>query len=217
VLLGIKPTLVAHVHATFVPEPLRVVYFGYFFLVGTWLGRYRSQLGRLIPCSNYYLVLLIPVSLALQQLMRGQPAGGGGNGHPMLVAVSCALLAWLSIFGYLGLFLRFCQQRRAGLRYLADASYWIYLSHLPVVMLAQVALARVPGWPVAKFLAVTGIALLLGVASYQWLVRPTFIGAILGEPRRKRSTAAGFLQGHQPVVLPVSIVHRSAPIQVLID
>jgi glucan biosynthesis protein C len=190
-ILWIEPSLAVHVRATFVPEPLRVLYFGAFFAVGTRLGRYRVQLGRLVPWSNVYLALSIPLLILSRQLMLEQLAGRVGTGQRFVLVVSYALLAWLSIFGYLGLFLRFFHQRQSTFRYLADASYWIYIFHLPVVVLTQVALVRVPGWAVVKFLAVTGVALLLGLTSYQWLVCPTFIGAILDEPRRRLKGAAG--------------------------
>jgi peptidoglycan/LPS O-acetylase OafA/YrhL len=71
-------------------------------------------------------------------------------------------------------------------RYLADASYWLYLIHLPILMTLQVAVSQLDWpWPL-KFAAIMLIALPLMFASYQWLVRYSFIGTVLNG-RRMRS------------------------------
>ena len=59
-------------------------------------------------------------------------------------------MMWGFVLGFLGLFTRFCQRPNAWGRYLADASYWIYLVHLPVVIALQIMVARwaLP-WPMS--------------------------------------------------------------------
>ena len=61
-------------------------------------------------------------------------------------------------------------------RYLADASYWIYIIHLPLVMAAQVLMleAPLPWW--GKLMAVTVGVTAVSLISYELLVRHTFIG-----------------------------------------
>ena len=70
--------------------------------------------------------------------------------------------------------------------YLADASYWIYLIHLPVVMAIQVVMSRLH-WPwLVEFALTLSIAMALLLASYDLLVRNTFIGARLNGRRKPR-------------------------------
>jgi peptidoglycan/LPS O-acetylase OafA/YrhL len=91
-----------------------------------------------------------------------------------------ALLYCFAIWGWViaitGFALRFLSRENAIQRYLADASYWLYLAHLPIVAACQVWVSQ---WPLPwslKFLFVLAISLALLFASYHWLVRPTFVG-----------------------------------------
>ena len=86
----------------------------------------------------------------------------------------------------IGLALRFLSGFSAARRYLADASYWLYLIHLPIVMALQVAVSNLDWpWPV-KFGGILLVALPLMFASYQLLVRYSFIGAVLNGRRMRR-------------------------------
>lgn len=90
-----------------------------------------------------------------------------------------ALMMWSFIWGFTGLFVRFCSRPSAFWRYIADSSYWIYLVHLPVVVALQILVANLPlHWtvkvPLILIMAVPPLFL-----SYHFLVRPTFIGAQL--------------------------------------
>jgi peptidoglycan/LPS O-acetylase OafA/YrhL len=89
----------------------------------------------------------------------------------------------------MGLFRRFVSQERPWIRYLSDASYWMYLAHLPLVIAAQL---WVRDWPLAaawKFLLVCGAVFALLLVSYEYLVRYTWIGALLNG-RKHRHTLA---------------------------
>jgi peptidoglycan/LPS O-acetylase OafA/YrhL len=129
-----------------------------------------------------YLALSVPVMLAygllLERFLEGKLPGPGR----LLLAGACGLFAWLSVFGVLGLFVRVFHRERPVWRYLADASYWIYLVHLPVAGLAQVILAESSAPAVVKFAVVLTLASAVGLLSYQGLVRHTFVGAFLNGP-----------------------------------
>jgi peptidoglycan/LPS O-acetylase OafA/YrhL len=72
----------------------------------------------------------------------------------------------------------------------ADASYWIYLVHLPLVLALQTAFAKADLPAGVKYALILAIALPLLFASYQVLVRRTFIGAILNGRRAPKPGAA---------------------------
>lgn len=91
----------------------------------------------------------------------------------------------LLTLGFIGAFIRWGSRPSAVIRYLSDASYWIYLAHLPLLYFLQGVLAPLRWhWSlrIPLDLAVTFGLLLL---SYQFLVRYTWIGRILNGPRRK--------------------------------
>lgn len=103
-------------------------------------------------------------------------------------AYAFAIWAWtVSIIGFA---VRHLSGHSPARRYLADASYWIYIVHLPIVMALQAALARYD-WPwFAKYPLILAIAFAIMLASYQWLVRYSFVGAILNGKKQKPAKAA---------------------------
>lgn len=100
-------------------------------------------------------------------------------------AVCYALAIWTTTFAAIGLALRFLSGFSPARRYLADASYWLYLVHLPILMALQVAVSQLD-WPSSiKFGAIMLVALPLMFASYQFLVRYSFIGTVLNGRRMR--------------------------------
>ncbi|RLT99338.1 MAG: hypothetical protein D9N11_14165 [Ketobacter sp.] len=68
-------------------------------------------------------------------------------------------------------------------RYLSEASYWVYLIHLPITVAVPMLIEH---WPIAreiKFSLVLIMTLSLSVLSYHLLVRSTFIGWLLNGKR----------------------------------
>ena len=182
ILIGIDPTAVLSFRNSFVPEPARLAYYGLFFVVGSWLAGNQPLLERYATrgsVSIVYLLLSVPVLLVFGLLLQQYLDAGLGFPGRIALAVSGALFAWLSVFGFLGLFLHFFNREQPALRYLADASYWTYLCHLPVVGLMQVVLAQVSGPAAIKFAIVFVVAAVFGLGSYHWLVRGRWLGAVL--------------------------------------
>ena len=98
-----------------------------------------------------------------------------------------ALAVWCGTLGFIGLALRFLSKESPVRRYVADASYWLYLIHLPIIMALQVAVSRL-AWPAeVKFAAILAVALPLMFASYELTVRHSFIGAVLNGRRVPRT------------------------------
>ena len=81
---------------------------------------------------------------------------------------------------------RWLDRRGAVMRWLADASYWAYLVHLPVLLAIQYSLLDVAlSWPAKLTVSVLG-TLATSFLSYAWLVRRTAVGRWL-EGRRRAS------------------------------
>ena len=91
--------------------------------------------------------------------------------------------AWMMTLGLMGLFRAALGQRNARVRYLSDASYWLYLMHLPLIIVLQVAAQDWPLPSIVKLvllIAATVGALLL---VYEWGVRYTPLGTLLNGKR----------------------------------
>jgi ABC-type multidrug transport system ATPase subunit/peptidoglycan/LPS O-acetylase OafA/YrhL len=107
----------------------------------------------------------------------------------LIYAVCYALGTWAWTFGLIGLGLRFFDGDSRVRRYLADASYWIYIVHLPVLFVLQVAVRDLPIHWAVKFPAIMAVALALLFGSYHAFVRYSFIGEVLNGRRHRRSAA----------------------------
>lgn len=101
-------------------------------------------------------------------------------------AVAYAVGLWSWAFALAGLGLRFLAAPSPRRRYLADASYWIYLAHLPLVLALQLLMRDWPLPWMIKFALLLGVVMALLLVSYHWLVRPTAIGALLNGRRHPR-------------------------------
>jgi glucan biosynthesis protein C len=66
-----------------------------------------------------------------------------------------------------------------AVRYLADASYWLYLVHLPLQFEISIHLAQWQANGFVKFLIYNVLTFAILIPSYHFLVRPTWLGLLL--------------------------------------
>ena len=107
------------------------------------------------------------------------------------LAVCYPLATWAWTFGLVGLAMRFLSRPNPAIRYVADSSYWVYLIHLPIIMVAQVLLFPLPLPALAKFALVLATTLPIMLLSYHLMVRYSFLGALLNGKRRERRGRTG--------------------------
>jgi len=91
--------------------------------------------------------------------------------------------AWAMALGLIGLCARFCSRPSPFISWMADASYWMYLVHVPLVMMAQLA---VRSWAIpaeVKFLVVMAMVMPVLMLTYRYGVRFTAIGSVLNGRR----------------------------------
>ncbi len=111
-----------------------------------------------------------------------------------LFAVSFTLATWTWAFGLIGAAMRFLSDESPARRYVADASYWIYLVHLPLVVVLQ-ALAGAVDWPWwIEYPLILAIAFPIMLGTYELLVRYSWIGAILNGRRFARRAKPAILK-----------------------
>jgi hypothetical protein len=137
-------------------------------------------------------IILIGISFVLALALTSPAPRQLPISVPTLRLASAILYApaiWATTFAVIGLALRFMSGFSFARRYLADASYWLYLIHMPIVMALQVAVSQLDWpWPV-KFATILAVAVPVMLASYQLLVRYTFVGIVLNGRRLRRERA----------------------------
>ncbi len=106
---------------------------------------------------------------------------------------------WAWIFGLIGLTLKLFSGESAAVRYVADASYWIYIIHLPIVVALQIWMSQWQIMAELKFVLILAMSLPIMLASYHLLVRGSFIGWMLnGRMRRKAKPPAPRMEMQTP-------------------
>ena len=170
------------------PAPRAVAYYALFFGTGWWLHRRIELLDLLREWVKSYLAVGLLSFMVLGVCMRAlaMPVAADHGAAIKLAALTAAALeAWCLTFAVTGLVLKFAAGHRPWARYLADASYWWYLWHLPIVMVLQILVAQwqMNGWLKLLFMLAVTMAILL--PSYQLMVRYTWIGRILNGPRER--------------------------------
>jgi glucan biosynthesis protein C len=160
---------------------------GVFFLFGWQLFPHRDALSRFRVHATRRVTLglvFFAVHLGGFVLLHRNPETRAWA-HPFTVA-SGALVTWLFLFGFIGLFERhFTEPNRVG-RYLSEASYWLYLVHLPIVAWISGLLGLVQLPALVKYILVLGTTVVVGLLLYDLFVRPGPIGVLLNGRRRPR-------------------------------
>jgi peptidoglycan/LPS O-acetylase OafA/YrhL len=146
-------------------------------LIRAWARHWMAYLAAAVglTCAAMAIVGLTPVTLM-----------GVSPTRKLLYAACYVLATWAWTFGLIGAATRFMAEQSPARRYVADASYWLYLAHLPVLVTLQVILSPLD-WPWAvKFVVILVVAFAVLLLSYQYLVRYTIIGTVLNGQRLLR-------------------------------
>jgi len=157
-----------------IPAPTLFAYYSFFFFFG-WLLSGQSDLVEKLK-RGAWLRLAAGVLIAVPAFLLFYDNGDftGNVGTPGVLAeidelrlyglFTVGLVCWLTLFGIWGALARYVRKESRLLRYLSDASFWIYLVHIPFLVALQSSLAETDlAIPARYGLAVSGtLALALG-------------------------------------------------------
>ncbi|RME93085.1 MAG: glucan biosynthesis protein [Verrucomicrobia bacterium] len=173
-----------------IPIPHIFFYYILFFGFGVLYFDARDDEGRLgrgwkwmLPVATF-LVFPVALECATGRLGFREAILPPAAWRPVSMVLQ-ALYAWMMTFGSLGLFRRLLRRENKTIRYISDSSYWLYLSHLPLVIVLQ---AWVQEWPLPAWLKLAMVsAVTVGVLLfvYDKCVRYTWIGTLLNGKRTR--------------------------------
>jgi hypothetical protein len=168
--------------------------YGLVFCLGAWLYRHTELLAVFAARWKVLMAVGLVVSFVASigvGMRYSNTAWVQANSDALRWATSFGLSLSMgsSVLGWLGCFVALFRRPSAQVRYVADASYWVYVAHLPVVVAMQVGLAGsgVPWWLAAPLVAGGSVVLLLGV--YHVAVRETWLGTWLRGRRLEAGSA----------------------------
>lgn len=162
------------------PQWWALVLYGVYFAFGYQMFHRPELPGRLAPLAPILLCAALIAYAGLCVLLR-EPQGPGQD--PLVHAARAFLEAtsgfWMTlvclVYGK-----RWLDRSHRILRYVSDASYWVYLVHLPILFAIQYPLLDVD-WPWGMKFAVSTLATFAAcLLSYHVLIRGTRLGRLLG-------------------------------------
>jgi len=178
---------------TILPEAPSLLAFMTAFTAG-WLLARRSGSLQALAARWIPQLILAGLSSVLVLWLSGMlgvsaPLPDGDALH-LALATAAALATWWWVLGLLGLGTRHLDRERPWVRYLADASYWMYLIHLPLLAAIQGTMTHL-GWPaVLKLVLALALTTAVLLITYDGFVRSTWIGRWLNGRRRARVIVA---------------------------
>lgn len=176
------------------PSGHLLVYYGLFFFFGA--GYYLSQsrgdkLGKqwywTLPLSMF---VLFPIVFEISTGLFGmREKWVDPSQFRTLAIIGQSIFAWTMSIACIGAFRSMLTREKPWVRYLSDSSYWLYVTHLPLVVVLQNIAApwNTSAW--IKLLFVSGVTIAVLLLLYQLIVRNTWIGVFLNGPRPKTKAA----------------------------
>jgi len=171
------------------PNVMAIVGYGVAFSLGWLLNRQVQLLLDLQRLWIVYLVAAIALTVFCLQTIGATPRWAGPNlegTDRMLYTAAYVVALWCWVFAFVGAAVRYLSTPHAVTRYLADASYWIYLMHLSTLIFFITLLRPFDlHWSIKLAISVGGSMPIL-LLTYHWFVRFTWIGAMLNGRRHPR-------------------------------
>lgn len=211
-ILVAAPEVVWGFQHAILPVPSKWIYSGVFFAAGCLLALHDAELtwaSRMTPRILVLSVVLLTTSVILGTWSLGQsPSGPRPNtAATFLLAVLTVAAASTTTIGLIGASARYVGRVSNPVRYVASASFWIYLIHHPLLGLIHFDIKThwPAGSPIVKlcvsFVAATAVSLLL----YESLVRRSWFGTLLGfSHSAKRESAGDNIEASEILKLPAA-------------
>ena len=154
-----------------IPDIGSFIFYLFFYAFG-WLI-YTSNYDLKKFTKNAWKYIIIAIGLFLVQIMMQE------SFTDFITGIINAFIISLLIFGLIGIFVKYFSEKSQKLKYISDASYWVYLIHLPFTILIPRLLVSFNFPAEVKFVITLIVTSIICFTSYHFLVRSTFIGKFL--------------------------------------
>ena len=158
----------------FAPDSKTFIFYTTFFWYG-WVLYSSRQLIQRFTQHPWWMLLLGTVLFLLKIYLDSSDT----ELSLYLAMLANSFSTWFYIFAVMGLFLIYASDGSLLLRYISDSAYWVYLVHLPIIVLLAGLLSVVNMPVVFKFLIVLFCSTAICFLTYHYFVRASFIGKFL--------------------------------------
>ena len=204
-VMGLQfPTFGPDTSSGLLPVPQVLFYYAIFFGFGALYFDCQDDSGRL--GKRWYITLpfalfvLFPLGMLLldgqSELIKQVPE----QYHQTILVVVQVLFAWTMACACMGMMRHLLNRESKTMRYISDSSYWLYLAHMPLVIILQLAVRDWPLPAIVKFTIVCVVTTVSLLCSYQLCVRYTWLGELLNgrRTRPKGIIQAALVEGSSP-------------------
>jgi len=174
--------------ASVIPWPPMLAYYAVFFGFGALCygqEAFEKNIGRRWPVCLLLAVPALLLALHWYELRGSLFVTSESNElssllhNNLLCSLFTVLYSWLMIFGFIGLFRQFFSEGNRRIRYISDSSYWLYVMHLPPIMMLQIWVNNWPLPSVVKLLGICAVSTAALLIIYEYAVRYTWVGTML--------------------------------------
>jgi len=161
------------------PNIIYLLYYGFFFTLG-WLMQINMNSVNSLTRFGWWLFI---AGSALSILRFLEPEFIDITFQYFFVSLETICL----VAGLTGIFIKHCNLESKLWRYFSDASYWVYLIHISIVVTLQVLMlySVIPGWFRMPLVIIVTFAITM--ITYHYFVRYTIIGEYLHGKRIRPS------------------------------
>jgi glucan biosynthesis protein C len=173
------------------PELWSYGLYGTMFLVGAGFYHHHELLAEYFKRLNVLFLLavastivyfvVLPAPLTIEQVVEAANAGGVVKLESInivaLASQTIAIVTWTAVALLAGF--KWLNQRNEFSAYMSNASYWLYLIHVPLLIYIQLPLINVSLPAGVKLSISVGVTMIVGLSSYHLFVRNTLIGVFL--------------------------------------
>ena len=171
---------------TLIPPPIPLLIYTYIFAAGWMLDRQRYLLDVLARQWRLNFGLGLVGAISCVYILGQQAPETPTQHHKLLYAAAYAIAMVCWTLAFVGAAIKYLGTHNATIRYLADASYWMYIMHLPLVMALQTALMQMDVHWAVKFSIIISLAFGVLLGTYHYAVRFTWIGQLLNGKKPAR-------------------------------
>lgn len=172
-------TFMINASVSLIPDLSTFIFHFYFYLVGWILFKSKDLLNTMMKYDKISVLLAVIITITQGLIIQKSNSDILSNSNSIMLMILSSIIIWLFIFGITGLFIRYGSKYSKRMRYISDASYWVYLIHLPITAIIPAFIYKWEFQANIKALIVLIVTTFICFISYHYLVRNTFIGKFL--------------------------------------
>lgn len=164
--------------------PHIIIYYAVFYFMGWFMCQYDT----INYCTKYSIIyFMVAILMCVAYLVLYTLQFNYGDVHYAYYKMLCMFFygsaAIFLVKSSIGLAINYLNKPRKVVRYLADASYWLYISQIPLVVLMQIIMIQTSYNYIIQYLCIFLSSLLILLICYKLFVRHTWIGQLLNGTR----------------------------------